>query len=150
MKKALLLSTLLAAIWVVAMTGWSAAAHITGAPGPARVANAMFDAGSAAVEAVELPRPLSSPRRAAQRHLRTSRSIVLSVLRVPERAGAAIAAHWSPHSAPPAPPPVQLDVVVPDARIELPVVIRRDVVVRRGEKPARIAAPRAESSTSHH
>ena len=152
MKKALLLSALLAAIWVVAMTGWSVAAHVTGAPGPTRVANAMFDASSAALDAADLPRPLATPRRVASKHLRTSRRIVLLALRGPERIGAAIATHWSGTTPPPAPPAVQLDVDVrvPERGIELPVVIRREIVIRRGSEPIRIIAPQAESSPSSH
>ncbi len=73
MKKVLWLSTLLAVVWGLAMTGWSVAAHLTGAPGPAHAANAMFDVSEAAL----------------------SRRIVASVLRGPERVGAAISDHWS-------------------------------------------------------
>jgi hypothetical protein len=141
-KKALLLSALLAVIWVVAMTGWSVAAHVTGAPGPAQVANVMFDAGSAALEAVEPPRSLSGPRRAAMRQLRTSRRIVLSILSGPERAGAAIAARWSERHTPPI---GQMEVLAPSPGIRLPVV-----VIRREEEPIRIIVRTAEASQPSH
>lgn len=95
MKKVLWLSTLLAVAWGVAMTSWSVAAHLTGAPGPARAANSMFDAGEAALESVDLPRPLSGPRRLSLKQLEASRQVVAFVLRGPERAGAAISSHWS-------------------------------------------------------
>jgi hypothetical protein len=94
-KKVLWLSTLLAVVWGLAMTGWSVAAHLTGAPGPAHAANAMFDVSEAALASVDLPRPLSGPRRLALRQLDASRRIVASVLRGPERVGAAISDHWS-------------------------------------------------------
>jgi hypothetical protein len=96
-KKVLWLSTLLAVVWGLAMTGWSVAAHLTGAPGPAHAANAMFDVSEAALASVDLPRPLSGPRRLALRQLDASRRIVASVLRGPERVGAAISDHWSKH-----------------------------------------------------
>ncbi len=102
MKKVLWLSTLLAVVWGLAMTGWSVAAHLTGAPGPEHAANAMFDVSEAALASVDLPRPLSGPRRLALRQLdasrrivASSRRIVASVLRGPERVGAAISDHWS-------------------------------------------------------
>ncbi len=141
MKKALLLSALLAVVWVMAMTGWSAAAHITGAPGPAQAANLMFDTGSAALEAVDLPRPLSRSRRAAMRQLSTSRRVVLSALRMPERAGAAIADRWSEHHRSGS---GHMEVVAPNVHVHRPVVIRRE------QEPIRIIVRSAESSKSSH
>ena len=95
MKKVLWLSALLAVAWGAGMTGWSVASHLTGAPGPAHAANAMFDASAAALGSVDLPRPLSGPRRLALKQLDASRRIVAAVLRGPERVGAAISDHWS-------------------------------------------------------
>lgn len=95
MKKVLWLSTLLAVAWGAAMTGWSVAAHLTRAPGPAYAANALVDASEAALASVDLPRPLSGPRRLALKQLDASRWIVGFALRGPERIGAAISGHWS-------------------------------------------------------
>ena len=145
MKKALLLSALLAVTWVVAMTGWSAAAHITGAPGPARAANLMFDTGSAALEAMELPRPLSRSRRAAMRQLRLSQRIVLSALAPAERAGAAIAGRLSRHDRPvTGPRNVAAPGAPPNPDVRLPVVIRS------GEEPIRIIIRSAEPRKPSH
>lgn len=97
MKKVLWLSTLLAVAWGAAMTSWSVAAHLTGAPGPAHAANAMFDAGEAALGSFDLPRPLSGPGRLALKQLEASRRVVTFALRGPERVGAAISSRWSKH-----------------------------------------------------
>jgi hypothetical protein len=89
------LSTLLAVAWGAAMTGWSVAAHLTGLPGPAHAANAMFDAGEAALGSFDPP--LSGPGRLALKQLEASRRVVTFALRGPERAGAAISSRWSKH-----------------------------------------------------
>ncbi len=141
MKKVLLLSALLAVAWGAAMTGWSVAAHLTGAPGPARAANLMFDTGAAALEAVELPRPLSRSRRAAMRQLRLSHRVVLSVLSGPERAGAALAARLSEGHRTRI---ERVEIVAPNAEVHRPVVIRR------GEEPIRIIVRPTESAKSSH
>lgn len=85
MKKLVILSALALAAWLAAGVGWSTAASLTGLPGPTLAAQVSTDAATAALEAVDLPRPLDRARCLLARQVRLGGRAVVRLYAVPER-----------------------------------------------------------------
>lgn len=97
MRKLLTFTALGFAAWLAVCVAWAVTSRVTGIPGPARAAHASIDAAAGAIESVDLPRPLSVPRRAVARQMRASGRAIVRLYAVPERLASRLVGGADPH-----------------------------------------------------
>ena len=97
MTKLLTISVLGLASWLAVSTAWAVTAHLTPLPGPTQTVSAAVNLSSQALEAVDVPEPLATPREMLAKRVRAGGRVLGRFYAVPERLAENLVHRLPPH-----------------------------------------------------